>query len=81
MNESKKHIRRFNTIVELDEKSNSLYIYVPPHFHKTPIPVTDTETVTTKRGIYHFDWNGGKLIGIEIMDADKNVILEGKRNE
>ena len=67
-------MKKHNIIIEVDEQIRAGYIYLAGH--KVPPQVTSTEQLTNKKGIViNLDYNGDKLIGIEILDVDKNLMI------
>ncbi len=70
-------MKKFNTILEFDEIGHGAYIYIPPYSHKNLPKVTRTEQIRTAKGeIYNFDWSDDTICGIEILDADRNLMLK-----
>lgn len=71
-----KHFKNFNAQLTLDSKNNSVYIYVPPNMTKTPIKPDKHELIQGNFGYIYLDYSGGKIIGVEILDADKYFELK-----
>lgn len=71
-----KHFKNFNAQLTLDNKNNSVYIYIPPNMTKTPIKPDKHELVQGEFGHVYLDYSGGKIIGVEILDADKYFELK-----
>lgn len=71
-----KHFKNFNAQLTLDSKNNSVYIYVPPNMTKTPIKPDKYELIQGNFGYIYLDYLGGKIIGVEILDADKYFDLK-----
>jgi uncharacterized protein YuzE len=71
-----RHFKTFNAQLTLDNKSNSIYIFVPPNMTKAPIAPDQNELIRGEFGDIHIDYKDGKIIGIEIWDADKYFELK-----
>ena len=71
-----KHFKNFNAQLTLDSKNNSVYIYVPPNMTKAPINPDRHEIVEGNFGIVYLDYSAGKIVGVEILDADKYFELK-----
>lgn len=71
--------RRFNTVVELDQYTDSCYIFVPPFSHRTNHKVDKNQQIESKFGIIAMDFSGGQLCGIEITEASKMMDISALR--
>ncbi len=63
-------IKRVQTIVEFDENTSSMYVFVPPYNHKNPPSVANTKiAMVGEQKVVNIDYDsGGKICGIEIFD-------------
>ena len=60
-------IQRSNTLAEVDDNNNTVYIFVPPfHPKQHDFNVSKTKSIKTSVGQINLDFNGDSLVGIEI---------------
>ena len=67
----------YSCFLEVDKNADAGYIHIFPYTHKLPGKVTRTEQIENKNNlIINFDWDGEKLVGIEILDISDRLDLE-----
>ena len=70
-----KHFKNFNIVLSLDALNDSGYIYISPNSYKNPIKPDKHELVEGVFGYIYLDYYEDKIIGIEILDANKYLHL------